>query len=362
MRVAVHAGQLLQPVPGGIGRYVAALLAELPGAGAEVVAFGAGGRPGSVPARVPWIDLGPPRGTARYELWHRLRRPRVRIDADVFHAPSLAVPPVVPAPLVVTVHDVAFLRLPHAATRRGVAFHTRGLELARAEAAVVLCPSEFTRTELLAEGFDPDRVLVVPHGVDPPGPRDPADIDLTLQRCGVRPPYVLHVGTIEPRKDVPTLVAAVERLRSRHPDLTLVLAGPRGWGSVTGVDRPCVRLLGDLPWPVVDALYRRAAACCVASRYEGFGLPVLEAFARGTPVVAADNSALREVTGDAGVPFPTGDADALADALGGVLDDGARRAELRRRGLARAAAATWRSAAAAHLRAYARAAGRGPAA
>lgn len=355
MRVALHAGQLCQPVPGGIGRYTGALLAALPGTGLDVVAFGAGPRPDGAAPGVPWVDLGRPRGSARYELWHRFRRPRLGLDADVVHAPSLAVPPAAPAPLVVTVHDVAFLRLPQVTTRRGVAFHTRGLEIARREAAIVLCPSSFTRSELLAEGFDEERVVVAPHGVDAPEPRDPAEVDATLARWGVRAPYVLHVGTIEPRKDVPTLVAAVERLRRTHPELSLVLAGARGWGTVTGIDRPFVTLLDAPPSRVVDALYRRAAACGVASRYEGFGLPVTEAFARGTPVVAADNSALREVVGDAGLLFETGDADALAAALARVLDDGERRAELKRRGLARAASMTWQRSAQVHAGAYARA-------
>ncbi|GIU90688.1 MAG: hypothetical protein KatS3mg010_1787 [Acidimicrobiia bacterium] len=197
--------------------------------------------------------------------------------------------------------------------------------------------------------------MVAPHGVDAPEPRDPAEVDATLARWGVRAPYVLHVGTIEPRKDVTTLVAGVERLRQSHRELTLVLAGARGWGTVTGIDRPFVTLLDAPPWRVVDALYRRAAACAVASRYEGFGLPVTEAFARGTPVVAADNSALREVVGDAGSLFETGDADALAAALARVLDDGEHRAELKRRGLARAASMTWQRSAQIHADAYMRA-------
>ena len=134
MKVAVHAGQLLQPVPGGIGRYEAALLPRLGVAGVETVAFGAGPRPAKLARAVPWIDLGQPRGAVRYELWHRLGRPRVRLDADLVHAPSLAIPPVGDMPLVVTVHDIAFLRLPHVSTTRGVRFHRRGLALARRHA------------------------------------------------------------------------------------------------------------------------------------------------------------------------------------------------------------------------------------
>ena len=148
MRAAVHAGQLHQPVPGGIGLYITALVARLPAFGVEPVAFAAGSRPRTIPAAVPWIDLGPPHGSVRYELWHRTRRPVVRIDADVVHAPSLAIPPVRKLPLVVTVHDIAFMRFPDGTTRRGVSFHRRGLEIARREATLVLSPSTFTRGEL----------------------------------------------------------------------------------------------------------------------------------------------------------------------------------------------------------------------
>jgi hypothetical protein len=121
MKVALHAGQLLQPVPGGIGRYVHSLLRVLPDAGVDAFAFAAGARPPGVPRRTVWVDLGRCAGV-RYELWH-LRRPPLRLDADVVHATSLVVPPVA-TPLVVTVH-VAFLRVP-TSRRRGVSFHRRG--------------------------------------------------------------------------------------------------------------------------------------------------------------------------------------------------------------------------------------------
>jgi glycosyltransferase involved in cell wall biosynthesis len=358
VRVALHAGQLLQPVPGGIGRYEIEVLRRLPRFGVEAVAFGAGDRPRGVPARVPWIDLGSPRGSVRYELWHRVGRPRVRIDADVVHAPSLAVPPVDGRPLVVTVHDVAFLRLPVTSTKRGVRFHTRGLELARHHADVVIVPSAFTARELGAYGFDGERVVVVPFGVEAPAPRDPDEIDRAVARAGVERPYVLTVGTIEPRKDIPTIVRAVERIRSTHPDLTLVVAGPKGWGEVTALDRPFVRAIGAQPWSVLDALYRRADAFCLASLYEGFGLPVVEALARGVPTVATMGSAIDEVLAGAGAQFAPGDAKACAEELARVLDDPAVRGERTRAGIARAAELTWDRCTEAHVDAYTQAGAR----
>jgi glycosyltransferase involved in cell wall biosynthesis len=355
MRVALHAGQLLQPVPGGIGRYERALLKRLPGVGVDLVTFAAGARPANVAPHVAWVDLGRPTGSARYELWHRTRRPRVPVDADLLHAPSLAIPPAGSLPLVVTVHDVVFLRIPDVMTRRGVAFHRRGLELTRREATLVLVPSEFTKAELVREGFASDRVVVTPFGVDPPDPRRDEDIDAELARLDLARPFVLSVGTVEPRKDFATVVRAVDKARASHPNLTLVIAGPRGWGDVQDIHRPFVRVTGALPWSTLDALYRRAAVCVSASQYEGFGLPAVEAMSRGTPMIATRNSALEEVLHDAGPLFAPGDVDACASAITRVLDDDDARTGMIRRGHARAAELTWVRSAAAHADAYARA-------
>jgi glycosyltransferase involved in cell wall biosynthesis len=356
MKVALHCGQFLQPVPGGIGRYAHSLLRVLPIVDVDVVAFAAGARPSGVPRRVAWIDLGAPHGSVRYELWHRLGRPPLAITADVIHATSLVVPPVRDAALVVTIHDIAFLRVPHVSTRRGVSFHRRALNVARKHADLVLTPSSFTRVELIREGFNPEDVQVAPLGVDMPQARTDADLDAAVARVGVQGRYVLTVGTVEPRKDLPTIVAAVERLRARGAaDLQLVIVGPPGWGRVENIDRPFVRRLGELPWATVDALIRRAAACCVASRYEGFGLPALEAIARGAPLAVAGGTSLEEVVDGAALLFPAGDVEACANTLEQLLEDEHLRAELAVLGRARAGELTWRRAAEAHAAAYERA-------
>lgn len=353
LKIAIHAGQLLQPVPGGIGRYTHSLLRTLPAAGVQAVAFAAGGRPSGVPRQIPWIDLGPPHGSIRYESWHRFRRPRVNIEADVVHAPSLAVPPARDAALVVTIHDIAFQRVPDVTTRRGVSFHRRALATARRHADLVITPSSFTRMELIREGFTPEDVHIARLGIDQPRHREPSDIDAAVSRVGIDAPYVLTVGTIEPRKDLPTIVDAIERLRARHrSNIELVVVGPSGWGPVPDLDRPFVRVLGAQPWSIVDALLRRAAACCIASRYEGFGLPALEALARGAPLAVAEGSALEEVVGSAALLFGAGDVEGCTDALQRLLTDEELRTELSRLGTARATELTWEHSAEAHVAAY----------
>ncbi|HYL50985.1 MAG TPA: glycosyltransferase family 1 protein [Acidimicrobiia bacterium] len=353
--IAVHGGQLLQPVPGGIGRYIRAILERLGSVGIDAIAFAAGARPPGLAPNVPWIDLGRPHGSVRYELWHRLRRGAPVPPADLVHAPSLAVPPAGRTPLVVTVHDIAFMRIPHVTTSRGVRFHTRGLDIARRDATLIIVPSAFTRRELEREGFAPDRLQVAQFGVDPPVPRDPEELAATVERAGVRPPYVLTVGTLEPRKDLRTISDAVAQLRTRYPSLTFVAVGPRGWKDVSGLDRSFVRVLGEQPWRVVDALYRRAEAFCVASLYEGFGLPALEAMARGVPTIVTTGSAMEEFVHGAGMLFAPGDVDACVQAIDRVLNDERYRDELRRASRARAAELTWDRSAEAHARAYARA-------
>jgi glycosyltransferase involved in cell wall biosynthesis len=295
----------------------------------------------------------------RYELWHRLRRPTVRAPGDVVHATSLAVPPVQGRPLVVTVHDLVFLRQPENLTHRGVAFHTRGLALTRRAASVVVVPSAFGRDDLVRERFDPSRIHLAHHGVRLPTPApDPAGL---VEALGIAEPYLLFVGTIEPRKGVADVIEVHRRLRARHPDLCLVLAGPPGWGEPPPTGPGVIELGPVTDDEVLDALYRQAVALAHPARYEGFGLTPLEAMARGCPVVVSDAACLPEVVGDGGIVVPTGDLGALTDAVAGLLDRPGERSRWAAAGRARAAGFTWEASAAAHRRAYEAALAVGPA-
>jgi glycosyltransferase involved in cell wall biosynthesis len=216
-------------------------------------------------------------------------------------------------------------------------------------------------------------VFVAPHGVDHArfspvgagaGSSDAAaDADAgLLEEAGLRPdlPYVIHLGTIEPRKGVTDLVAAFDRVAGSHSELELVLAGIDGWGSaeVTRAVAACrypdrIRRLGYVADNVVPALLRGARVVAYPSHEEGFGLPALEALACGAPLVTTSGTAMAEVAGSAAWTVTAGDAEGLAAALEDVLAAGAIELSRRRaEGIERAAVFTWERAAAAHVAAY----------
>ncbi len=285
-----------------------------------------------------------------YEAWHHLRRPRVEQatgPVDVVHATTLVVPPR-SAPLVVTLHDLAFVHEPSHFTARGVRILRRGFELTRRQADLVLCPSSATLEDAAAHGIDRGRLRLVPHGVDS-RPVTQADVVRVRRRYGLDGGYLLFAGTREPRKNLARLVEAFERAPGGR---RLVLAGPKGWGT-RGQEQPVagedagpgsatasgrVLALGFVPADDLRALYAGADAFVYPSLREGFGLPVLEAMAQGTAVVTSKGTATEEVAGGAAVLVDPLD---VADIERGMVEALDRRAELARAGRARAAEMTW---------------------
>jgi glycosyltransferase involved in cell wall biosynthesis len=269
---------------------------------------------------------------------------------DVVHGTNFVVPPAARAGAVVSVHDLTPLHHPELCNQATLAYPAL-IRRAVRRGAWVHTDSAFVAAEV-AEAFeaDPTRVRVVAPGVPTLPEVEPAAAAQMVQRIlpSEASRYILAVGTAEPRKDLPALVRAFDRIATDHDDLCLVLAGPPGWGEealATAVaaspSRDRVIRTGWLDAPVLAALLRRAALLAYPSVYEGFGFPPLQAMAAGVPVVATRAGSLPEVLGDAASLVEVGDDDALARALDQVLADPALRAGLVEAGTRRVTAFSW---------------------
>ncbi len=360
VRVAYTLEQCWHEVPGGTARAALEVAAELSadaGSGVDLVGVSALHRHAPDP---PWVPPIPVRALplprlALYEAWHLLRRPAVQRatgPVDLVHATGVAVPPH-SAPLVVTVHDLAYLHDPSQFTAKGRRFFDQALGLVRRDADLVLCSSEATLADCVAAGLPSRRLRLVPLGVRPVQV-DPGEVTTTLARYGLERPFVLSVGTLEPRKNLPTLIEAFARIA--RTDVDLVLVGATGWHTeIDELVRPLgtrARVLGFLPNTDRDALYAGAAVFCYPSLFEGFGLPVLEAMAAGTPVVTSSGTATAEAAGDAGLLVDPRDVGAISAALDRVLGSEALASELAGAGRERAASFTWSRTAALTAEAY----------
>lgn len=346
-RVAITLEQFWHRVPGGTATAVWAMARALAERDLDLVGVSAWNktRPDvrfRLPFPIEWLPL--PR-VALYIAWHRLRRPKVEAatgPVEVIHATTFAIPPK-SAPLVVTIHDLAFLHSPEHHTARGRRFFERGLELALSDADIVVCPSRTTADDCTAHGFQPERVRVVPWGVDAVAVSEDEVAD-TLASFQITRPYVLWTGTIEPRKNLARLV---EAFLSMDIEAELVLAGPQGWNedlsSALARAAGRIRRLGYVQPNELAALYSGASVFCYPSLLEGFGLPVLEAMAQGAPVVTARGTATEEVAGDAAVLVDPLDSRSIAEGMAELLEDPSKATLLSAAGRARAAELTWES-------------------
>ena len=302
---------------------------------------------GGLPADLPVVRSPGSLFTLLRPWWEIRSLPRALAgaDVDVFFSLWGALPLTLPTPTVVMIHDLALLRVPGTQPWycswywRTVYWRCR-----RADRAVV--PSRATQRDVIELlGVDPTRVTVVPEAADQRfRPAPPAAVARVLAARGIHGEYVLAVGTREPRKNLATLVAAMERVnRERSGPVELVVAGGRGWGSEAFLrGRPdWLRVLGPVPDDDLVALYSGATAFAFPSLYEGFGLPVLEAMRCGAPVVASETSAVPEVAGDAAILVGPTDTAGWARALGALLHDPTRRRELSQRARYRAESFSW---------------------
>ncbi|GIW11605.1 MAG: hypothetical protein KatS3mg061_2662 [Dehalococcoidia bacterium] len=307
-----------------------------------------------MPSPGAWGCCSPPSLGCRSTAWSA--------PCDLFHATEHLLPPLRRTRSVLTVHDLIFRFFPEHHLPLNRWYLTLMMPRFLRAADAIIAVSEQTRRDLSAlYGVAPERVWVIPEGVNPRfrPPDHPAAITALRERLGLPERFILYLGTIEPRKNLLTLLEAYRALVAAGETADLVIAGRRGWLFAPVFAR--VRELGleqrvhftgwvaeeDLPF-----LLAAAQVFAFPSEYEGFGLPPLEAMAVGTPVVAANAAALPEVVGDAGLLVPPRDVAALAAALQRVLSDEELARTLRARGLARARRFSWEKAALETLAVY----------
>jgi glycosyltransferase involved in cell wall biosynthesis len=320
------------------------------------------------------VTVAPPRRPTRL-LYEQARLGSVVAGLDsppvaVHHGPHYTMPRWSKVPCVVTVHDLTFFDHAEWHEASKVTWFRAAMRYSVAHAAAIICVSEMTAGRLRDILAPRCPVVVVPHGVDqarfvPGEPRPGADGEV-LERLALHRPYVLHVGTLEPRKGIADLVAAFDRLAGDQTELELVLAGGAGWKAgpvmrsvAVARSRERIRRLGYVADADVPALLRRARAVVYPSLEEGFGLPALEALACGTSLVTTSGTPMAEIAGDSALLVPPGEPLALAAAIETAISEHASGDDSRRRadGLAIASRYTWEACAEGHLAAYHLAAG-----
>ncbi len=360
MRVIVDIRPLLEPKRSGVGTYTAEIAKALVRRGAHDYALFANGR-----TRVP-EDVPPPspRVTHRFSRYpNRLLNAafaflgapaieRLAGPADVVYLPNLNFA-ATRLPLVVTVHDLSFVRFPKFFSSKQRLWHAAvGTASLIRRARMVVAVSEHTRRDVIETfGVPEDAVAVAGPGVGPAyGPRPDDEKARVRAKYRLGRPFFLFLGAIEPRKNIVGLIDAYERVDA---DLDLVIAGGKGWlyedvfrRAAKSPKRDRIRFVGYVDETDKPALYSAAEALVYPSYYEGFGMPPLEAMACGTPVVASHVSSLGEVVGDAGLLVDPEDAEDIASAMRAVTGDRRLAAELRARGAERARRYTWDASAA----------------
>jgi glycosyltransferase involved in cell wall biosynthesis len=358
--------QMFSPAPGGMGTYVREIVPALSRAepSLDISLFHSRfGRevPEQWMAGYPSVEV-PTSIRTLYPSWALLRRPALPPELasqDLIHSPvPAAVPPAGPHQrLVVTVHDVAFLVHRELFPIQWRTMYRAGLARAVRSADAIITVSRHTAEDLVRRRrIDQQRIHVIPLAASLP--HTGSNVEEALARLKVRTPYVLFVGTLEPRKNIVRLVRAYRRVAARGAPHALVLAGPMGWKhqqlmNELELEAPGeIVLTGRTSQADLDALYRGASAFVYPSLYEGFGLPVLEAMARGTPCVVSASSSLPEVAGEAALPVDPRSVAGLTEAIERVINDRELAARLSESGKRRAERFSWDEAARQTLEVY----------
>ena len=354
--LAFHVDQLYYPAPGGIGAYVRHILPAMARQDPSLevrlfhARFGERG-PADPVLRDFWTEELSQGIRTLHPRWNLTDRPRLPVSLsslDLLHAPSPgAVPPAGERQrLVVTVHDLAFLVVPFAFPPKWRTLFRMGLRATVKRADAIIAPSRNTAEDLLSRTkVDPERVHVIPLAAAlEPGDADPDEV---VSRLKIPVPFVLFVGTLEPRKNLVRLIRAYRRAAATGIPHALVLAGPLGWRHQTLLREIALKgpgdvvLTGALSPADLDAVYRRAALLVHPALYEGVGIPVLEAMVRGVPVACSNTSSLPEVAGDGALGVNPMSVREIASAIETVAKDPGLARQLSERGPARAERFSW---------------------
>jgi len=277
-----------------------------------------------------------------YEMWNRFDTPKTENlvkSVDLVHASGGAVPST-DLSLVATIHDLSWREQNDWFPSRGKRFAEAWLDKAR-KAERIICPSITTFKDLVKAGFDEQIIRIVPLGVKTRKVGQD-QVEGLLEENSIKTPFILWVGTIEPRKNIPTLVQAMQQI----PEIPLVLVGPKGWESdlqsVIDPIRERVIIIGEVDEATKHTWYKAASVFCFPSLLEGFGLPIAEAMSHGTPVVTSSTTATSEVAGDAALLIDPKSADAIAESIKKILSKSEIAKELGEKGLERAKKMTWK--------------------
>ena len=349
MRVAYTLEQCWHRVPGGTAisaLEVASAMQSVPDVELVAIAGRHAGPP--TPGFTPPFPVAalPVGGALLYELWTRCGWPKVEsvVSIDLVHSTTV-IPPATSLPLVTTLHDIAFVRHPEFFTSHGNKIFRRSLNILKKKRATILCSSQATLQDCLAEGFSAELLHHVPLGVHMANVSH-GEIDRVREKYSLPSEFVLFVGTQEPRKNLARLLEAMSLLPDAPP---LVVVGMDGWGDSGLTPSSNVILTGYVPTEDLSALYAACSVFVLPSILEGYGLPVIEAMAHGAPVVTSRGTSTEEVAGGAAVLVDPLSVESISDGLRTAL---ASQDDLRQKGLLRAASVPWSETATATARVY----------
>lgn len=286
-----------------------------------------------------------------------------REKVDLLHCPKSAIPYLSPCRVVVTLHDLIPLKHPETEKFAARMYWRLQMPIAARRSSFIITDSEHARQEILADfGCPPEKVKAIMLGFDPRmiEPREAADGDRICRKYGLPSEYLLYVGTIQPRKNLGTLIQAFYKLKQDGwSDLKLVIVGRKGWlydqlfKDITGLELESeIIFTGFVPDEELPYIYERARIFLYLSLFEGFGLPPLEAMACGVPVITSNTTSLPEVVGEAGIALDPTDAGQVAIAIRQVLQNGQLADQMKSKGAARARLFSWDSAARLTLEIY----------